>query len=279
MKLKKTLPAGRTLDQVKNHYLVEKYISDKLRSADFNERKQIYGNMYDELFSAVPDHPRLVRRQSEEQTKTRNKNKIRLINSFLSPHVTFLEFAPGDCRFAIDEVSKHVNYVMGVDISDQTSHTQHRPDNFELIIYDGYNLDQVKNNSVDIVFSDQLIEHFHPEETELHFKIVHRILKPHGLYVFRTPHELTGPHDVSMYFSDKPECFHLKEWNYIEMKSLVKDIGYSKFVSYWSARSLKVRLPYFYFHAAEKFFGSLPKSKIRKITQVFLPSLFAVAVK
>ena len=75
----------------------------------------------------------------------------------------------------------------------------------------------IDEESLDIVFSDQLIEHFHPEETELHFRLVNRILKKGGKYIFRTPHALTGPHDISKYFCDEPEGFHLKEWTFSEL--------------------------------------------------------------
>ena len=42
-------------------------------------------------------------------------------------------------------------------------------------------------------------------DTELHFEIVHKILKPGGMYALRTPHRQSGPHDVSRWFADEPE--------------------------------------------------------------------------
>ena len=79
------------------------------------------------------------------------------------------------------------------------------------MVYDGYTL-PLDDACHDVVFSDQLIEHLHPEDTELHFGLVHRLLAPGGTYLFRTPHALCGPHDVSRWFSDTPQGFHLKEW-------------------------------------------------------------------
>lgn len=64
MKLKHPPPPGRTEEQLRNHYLVEKSIAERLKRANREERKRIYREMYDELFRKVPDHPRLTRRSS-----------------------------------------------------------------------------------------------------------------------------------------------------------------------------------------------------------------------
>jgi len=278
IKLRKALPPNRSFNQVKNHYLVEKAIAKRLKDASRQERKHIYATMYDELFSKVPDHPRLERREDEQKTIKANKKKFALISNYLDKSAIFMEFAPGDCKFAM-EVARYFKFVYAVDISDQRSKNDNPPDNFKLIIYDGYSLNEIEENSIDILFSDQLIEHFHPEDTEYHFKLAHRILKEGGKYVFLTPHALSGPHDVSQYFSDKPECFHLKEWTYIELKQLLTALGYLKFNSYWCAKGIRVRMPYFYFNILEKALGLFPKRYIRFIAKYLIPSIHCVAIK
>jgi hypothetical protein len=234
--------------------------------------------MYDELFSKVPDHPRLLRRESERLTARVNKEKLSIVNRYLNKSVEFVEFAPGDCRLAF-EVAKQVKYVYGIDISDQRNPTDIAPENFKLIVYDGYNLDEIKSNSIDIVFSDQLIEHFHPEDTKLHFESVYRILKVGSKYVFRTPHSLTGPHDVSRYFSDEPECFHLKEWTYIEIKRMLMELNYSNFSTHWRAKGIDFRLPYNYFAICEQILGLIPDRYRRVAAKYLIPSLYGVVTK
>ena len=59
-------------------------------------------------------------------------------------------------------------------------HLDRMPNNLKLTIYDGYNL-ELQESSVDVVFSDQLIEHLDPEDVRLHFALVKRILKPQGI--------------------------------------------------------------------------------------------------
>lgn len=278
MKLTKPLPPNRSFDQVLNHYLVEKSIADKLKKSNRKERRVIHSTMYEELFSQVPDHPRLTRRQSVGLTSSANKGKLNHVGKFLKESSVFVEFAPGDCKFAF-EVAKRVKYVVGVDISDQRNPADISPDNFRLIVYDGWNLKEIEDNSVDLVFSDQLIEHFHPEDTELHFQLVHRILKLGGKYIFNTPHLLTGPHDISQYFSYEAEGFHLKEWTYTELNGILTGLGYSKFHTYWRGRGLDIKMPHSYYAVCESVLGAIPKRYIRTIARFLIPSLCGVAVK
>lgn len=278
MNLKKPLPPNRSYEQILNHYLVEKSIANRLKESSREERKLIYKTMYEELFNKVPDHPRLTRRNSEQLTAKANKDKFSLIHRFLDKSSVFVEFAPGDCRFAF-EVANHVKYVYGIDISDQRNPTDNVPENFKLIVYDGYNLNEIESNSIDILFSDQLIEHFHPEDTKLHLELVHRILKVGGKYIFRTPHSLSGPYDVSVFFCDEAECFHLKEWTYTEIKTLLMDLKYSDFRTRWRGKGIDLRLPYNYFAMCEQILGLFPKRYIKKVAKYLIPSLYGVAIK
>lgn len=203
MKLKRRLPKDRAFEQIKNHYEVEKSIAENLKRSDREKRKTIYPVMYVELLAKVGDHPRLTSRENKEKILAANEQKLKLVEKFLNDSVVFVEFAPGDCNFAF-ELCKHVKMVYAVDISDQRGKDCVMPPNFRLIVYDGYNLD-MEDGTADVVFSDQFIEHLHPEDTEYHFRLVKRILRDNGLYIFRTPHVFLGPHDISKYFSDEPE--------------------------------------------------------------------------
>lgn len=276
MKLKRPAPNGRSYEQLKNHYLVEKEIAQRLKSADFNGRKKIYAEMYDELFKKVPDHPRLKRRKSESLTERANNSKFSFIRGHLDRSFIFAEFASGDCKFAI-EMCKHVRFVYAIDISDQKNPDEKTPDNFKLIVYDGYNI-ELDDNNLDLIFSDQLLEHLHPDDTELHFKLTKRLLKRGGAYIFRTPHKFTGPHDISKYFSDTPEGFHLKEWTYHELFNLLKKMNYSRVSGYWGGRDTLLRLPSAYFTIMEGLLGRLPTPFRCKLSQFFLPTIKIVAV-
>lgn len=278
MELKQPTPPGRTYKQILNHYEVEKAIAARLMFATREERKKIYAGMYDELFAKVPDHSRLTRRQDEDETRRANRGKFALIRRFVNSSTVFAEFAPGDCRFVM-EVAPKVRQAFGIDISDQRNPDDLVPPNFELIIYDGYELGKPRDESVDILFSDQLVEHFHPEDTPLHFRTASRILKKGGGYIFRTPHIFAGPHDISKYFSDTPQGFHLKEWTYTELRPILQQAGFTKLSSRMLLKHRMIPIPFAYFTAWEKILGRFPHAKIRRLAEILIREIIIIAVK
>ncbi|MCF8315135.1 MAG: class I SAM-dependent methyltransferase [Ignavibacteriales bacterium] len=275
--LKLPLPSNRSYEELLNHFMVEKHLAQKLRTATRAMRTKIYLTMYDELFSKVPDHPRLKRRKSKDLTERAIKDKYLLLKPFIRKNMIIGEFAPGDCMF-INHCSSLVNKSYGIDISDQREPMTESPENFEFIIYDGYNLSRIPDNSIDLFFSDQLIEHFHPEDTELHFKLVISKLKDGGKYIFRTPHGLTGPHDISKYFSDVPVGFHLKEWTHTELKKLVMDLGCSNYITYRRIKGYQIKVPFLYFAINEFLFSTLMKN-CKLLKNKALGSIISVLVK
>ncbi len=276
--LKQSLPADRSYEQLLNHYLVEKELAERLKASNRENRKVIYSTMYEELFQKVPDHPRLTCRSSSDESAFWNNVKYLLVKKHINNNTVFLEFAPGDCQFAY-KMAKIVREVLAVDILDQRSHKELVPDNFKLVVYDGFNLPEIGSGSVDIVFSFQLIEHLHPEDTGNHFELVHRILKPGGKYIFQTPHALSGPYDISKYFSDVAEGFHLKEWTYREIKSLVLKSGFSSFIPRLSTAGIDIKMPFIYFSVIEKIIEQYPGRYRRLISKRLIPMLYGIAIK
>lgn len=254
---------SRTIEQLRRHFEVEKELADRLRRSTREQRTALFKSLYGELFARVPDHPRLTRRETPESTHRAVAARMALLQDQLAGVKTFLEFAPGDCRLAF-EVCRHVENVIGVDISDQSGTTA-APPNFKLFVYDGYNLN-LPPASVDLIFSYQFLEHLHPDNVTPHFQIVHRLLKPGGAYIFSTPHRFSGPHDISRFFSDEPQGFHFKEWTYSEMCELVKSLGFSQAFTYrfgplrenglWNAATL----------AVETLVGRLPRALRRRVS-------------
>ena len=96
-------------------------------------------------------------------------------------------------------------------------------------ISDGVHLDRFESpGTYDVVVSDQVIEHLHPEDLDAHFQGVYNILVEGGRYIFRTPHRYTGPHDMTRFFNyDTSQCFHLKEYTYQELTDMLRNTGFS----------------------------------------------------
>lgn len=100
-------------------------------------------------------------------------------------------------------------------------------------ISDGVHLDKFEpQNSYDVVLSNQLIEHLHPDDVLEHFKGVLSILSKGGRYIFVTPHKYVGPSDISRVFNcDKPMGMHLKEYTYAELKELLTRAGFKNILA------------------------------------------------
>ncbi len=214
----------RSPERLRHHFEVERELAARLRNSTREERTELFKTLYGELFERVPDHPRLTRRETPEESRRGVEKQLRLLRPHLGPDVTLLEIAPGDCRLG-HAAAGLCGKVIGVDISDQRADNEVSPENFELIVYDGYRLD-LPNESVDVAFSYQFLEHLHPDDVTPHFETIHRLLKPGGVYVFDTPHRLSGPHDISRHFGDTLQCFHFQEWTYREMTRLLKCHGF-----------------------------------------------------
>src|SRR5918994_3811043 len=115
------LPSLRRIDsrppaQVRQHYEVERELSDRLRHATREERRSLYGQVYDELYQRVPHHPQLTRKSSHELTNAGLGPQLRLLRPYLRPESVFLEVGPGDCSFSI-AVAPLVRQVYAIDVS------------------------------------------------------------------------------------------------------------------------------------------------------------------
>jgi SAM-dependent methyltransferase len=269
MKLRKKLPSSRTLQQIQNHYEVEKGLALRLKQASREERKALYPSLYNELFARVPDHPRLSARISPAAIESMNRRKFKLLERFIGPDSVVAEFAPGDCNFA-RHLAARVRKVLAIDISDQAIGAG-APSNFRLVLYNGYDLD-LPERCADIAFSDDFIEHLHPDDARLHAETVHRILRNRGVYVLRTPHAYFGPHDISEFFSDTPEGFHLKEWTFGELARLLCGCGFARVQAYHKIDTHLVALPLPYFLCAEILLKTIPRGNMRRaLSRLFLP--------
>src|SRR5688572_4121863 len=224
---------------IEQHYLIEKELAERLRSATKEERRHLYTEVYDELFRRVPHHPQLA--LSPEQRTHQVSERLSLLQNYLQPTSTYLELGPGDCSLAI-KVASRVRKVYAVDVSDQITKAIELPHNLELIISDGSSV-PVPDNSIDIAYSDQLMEHLHPDDAADQLQNVYRALAPGGVYICITPNRLSGPHDVSGYFDEVPTGFHLKEYSARDLGQMFRTAGFRKVELLAGARGSHSNIP------------------------------------
>lgn len=262
----------RTENQIREHYKIEKELASRLKNASKQERRSLYSSLYDELFKLVPHHPQLIRKTSSKRQHESIKSKMKLLNKFLGKSISYLEVGPGDCALAF-EIAKHVKRVYAVDVSDVITKSFSTPKNFKLFISDGCNI-PLPNNSIDIVFSNQLMEHLHPDDAYEQLKNIFNVLAPGGFYLCITPNRLNGPHDISKYFDPVANGFHLKEYTVIELSRLFKKVGFSKVMMYMGIRSKYNKISIFPAVFCESMLILLPNRLREMVAKTRLMKLF-----
>lgn len=223
----------RTSEQLRRHYEIERRLAAMLRNATAPERPGLYNKLYDELYRLAPDHPQLVHRLSEHKLEEARRNLV-FLGRFLTSRSRFLEIGPGDCSLSF-EVARRVQEVSAVDICETMSHRAETPANFRLVISDGRAV-PVPPQSIDVAFSNQLMEHLHPDDAEAQLDGVYRALAPGGIYICLTPNRLSGPHDISRYFDPVATGFHIKEYTISELRDLFLRAGFSRVRVYAEGR-------------------------------------------
>ena len=97
--------------------------------------------------------------------------------------------------------------------------------------------------SIDIVYSNQLMEHLHPEDSYQQLLNILKVLVPGGVYVCLTPNRVSGPHDVSAHFDDVATGFHLKEYTVTELSKLFREVGFEKVAQFIGVRGRYIKCP------------------------------------
>jgi ubiquinone/menaquinone biosynthesis C-methylase UbiE len=270
MKLQIKIPKddARSIEQITEHYVLEKQLADTLRNSGKESRSNLYTELYDELFQKIPHHPQMVRKIDAAASWQEITRKMNLVKAYLHPDTTFLEIGPGDCQFSF-EVAKLVKQVFAVDVSQEITKQTSPPPNFELIISDGCNV-PIADQSVSVIYSNQLMEHLHPDDSFEQLKEIYRVLQPGGFYICVTPNRLAGPHDVSKYFDPVATGFHLQEYTHQELYDLFLKTGFAKVLTYMGGKGVYYRFSHKLAIACEAILKRLPFQLRYKIAN-FLP--------
>ena len=245
----------RSEEQLREHYRVERELADRLRSAGKAERRILYSALYDELLRRVPHHPMLNAAERDERQRAVER-QMAFLGAFLAPDSVFMEIGPGDCALAL-RAAATVNKVYAIDVSEQITRDVAPPRNFHLILSDGCSI-PVPPGSVDVAFSDQLMEHLHPDDAKEQLRNIYESLAPHGVYICVTPNRLYGPRDISAYFDDVATGFHLREYAARDLRDLLAATGFRQIYFYAGARGRFVRCPGWVIFAVERLLDALP---------------------
>jgi len=258
---------SRTPEELRQHYLAERELAERLRRASRDERPRLYRDVYDELFRRVPDHPQLLAARDPRHAEWRQRSverELRFLGPYLGAQRVFMEIGAGDCALSL-RAAALARRVYAIDVSEQiTGGAEARPSNFELLLTEGTRI-PVADGAVDVAYSNQLMEHLHPEDAREQLRNIFAALAPGGLYVCITPNRLDGPHDVSRSFSEEPEGFHLKEYTVTELEALFLATGFRRIASYARTKGICIRVPLAMIRALEAVLHRMPFRKRRTL--------------
>lgn len=254
-------PYGRSEERLRAHYELERELAARLRDADREERLRLYGPVYDELFSRLPDHPQHTNKATPAERREALDRQGALISDFVSSDATFMEIGAGDCALSFTMAPK-VRHVYAVDVSEQITAAESTPENFDLVLTNGLDI-PVPPGSVTVAYSNQLMEHLHPEDAEEQLRNVVTALAPGGAYICLTPHAYLGPHDVSRHFDESPTGFHLHEYTNRELVRVMRQVGFTRVRVIATALGRRAYLPAWPFVLIESLARLLPSSRRR----------------
>lgn len=241
------------------HWEIERELAQRLRSAGRDERSSLYGAVYDELFRRVHDHPQNVRRASLEEQRAAIHDQAALVKRFLAPGGTVVEVGAGDCALSI-ALAPYAARVYAVEVSQEIARVQDAPSNFELAITDGRRI-PVPPGSADLVYSNQLMEHLHPEDAQEQLQNIFESLRSGGRYVCLTPNRLLGPSDISQYFEEETASgFHLREYSQSELRRLLRAVGFDSVRTLVRVHGATRSAPIAPILLAERLFEVLPRA-------------------
>jgi SAM-dependent methyltransferase len=259
----------RSAEALYEHYRIERELADRLRYAPREERQALYGAVYNELCQRVPAHPMLRAKASGSALLKRQRDvdhQISFLHRFIDWQTVFAEIGAGDCALAL-RMAEFSKQVYAIDVSEQIITNVRLPGNFRLILSDGCNI-PLPDGSIDVAFSDQLMEHLHPDDALEQLQNIYRSLAPNGIYVCVTPNRLYGPRDISGYFEDVASGFHLREYSARELRQQLLAVGFRKVRFYAGARGWFVRCPFSVIALAETLLEALPTRVRRRLADM-----------
>jgi len=189
---------------------------------------------------------------------------VQYIAPFLDKNGSFAEIGCGDAAVSF-AVAPLVHDVIGIDVQDKLIDYARAPANFRFVkLADGVTF-PIESASIDVVSSDQLLEHLHPQDVRAQLREITRVLKPGGRYICTTPSAVTGPHDITMYFGYTAAGLHLKEYTYREIRDLFREAGFRHVAAALRILGRQIIVPVGLSILAERMLLSLPRSMRSKL--------------
>jgi len=211
-----------------------------LRTADAADRPTIYREVYEsELQRILANRPR----EPQALQLGTNEKFARFVRTTVGHRRRVLEVGCGFGATALRVAGDH-NEVVAVDVAQVAievarSFAAGRP-NLRFLTMSATRL-EFPEASFEAAFSSDLIEHLHADDLPTHLREVHRVLGTKGIYIIKTPSELTGPHGSSD--PNDQHSLHLKEYRYGTLLPLLISAGFKRLATPALSLRLASRIP------------------------------------
>jgi SAM-dependent methyltransferase len=234
--------------------------------------------VYQQRSERIPHHP-LVRAAGDESAQAAAAvPQAALLRPFLTSRSRFCELGAGDGAVA-RAVAPLVEHALALDVTDALALPDDPAIGFEFRVFDGFELG-VPDDSLDLIYSNDVAEHLHPEDLLDQVIAAGRALRDGGRYVCVTPNRISGPHDISRTFADTPRGFHLREYTATELAGVFREAGFGdvKFFLAAAGRRLTPVLPAGVLRPVEALLERLPHP-LRKRLLYPLATIKVVAIR
>jgi len=262
-----TTKGSRSAAEIEQHYRVEIELAERLRSAPRAQRLGLYGEVYDELFRSVPAHPQLTRKVSAAERARAVKIRMAGLRRFIKADTVFMEIGAGDGSFTL-AIAELARRCYALDVSAEILSGVQHP-RVEIVLSDGCSV-PVPPESVTLAYSNQVMEHIHPDDALEQLRNLFAAIAPGGSYVCVTPNRLNGPHDVSKFFDPVARGFHLKEYTNAELEQLFLGVGFKRVQAYTRMFGINFRVPLGLLKGLEAVLERLPQGARRRLGQTYV---------
>jgi 2-polyprenyl-3-methyl-5-hydroxy-6-metoxy-1,4-benzoquinol methylase len=217
--------ADVTEEMIRRHWELEQRLTAELLRSSPEERWNVFARCYDTLYRELEWLNRLTETASPSSASEWHRVWRQIIGA---PPQRIFEVGSGRGEL-ISYLAANGYDCTASEITRERGETfAPTRENLSWKLTDGVHLDRFEApGSYDVVVSNSLIEHLHPDDLLAHFTGAFSILKNGGRYIFCTPHRASGPSDISIVFGrEEPKGMHLREYTYGELADAASAAGY-----------------------------------------------------
>lgn len=208
---------------------LERELRQRILTAPPSQRSAAAASVYQELLEKFPDHRRL--HFTEEYRRQIGRRGAAMVGPLVPHGSRILEVGCGRGDTLV-ELARQGHTCVGIEPSrhmlemfEGNPRVTLQPGTAERLGFPAA--------SFDLVFSQQTLEHLHPDDVPLHLAEAYRVLRPGGVLAIETPNRVTGPQDCSRGFVAVAEGLHLKEWRFAELAQEFRRAGFARVCGQW----------------------------------------------